>query len=200
MPRLSDDEIDEFLNEYPIAHFGTLLPDGSPYVSPAVFGFTGSAILVGSRARSVWHDNLVRDPRVSLSIDEKDPPGRRVNVKGVQAELLHEPGHEREWVEVKRKMETKSQFSQLAPEVRAGQITREAAWELGAERADYYIAATREMSYALWSIPFEYPSPTVSTWRPTASEGDLSGMWPARYGRIVKPGVEGDPMKGWMDK
>jgi hypothetical protein len=200
MPRLSSEEIEEYLNEYSVAHIGTLMEDGSPYVVPMVFGYTGSAIITGSRARSVWYKNLVRDPRASLSIDEPGPPGRRVTVRGVQAELLFPPGHEREWLEVKRKIETKAQFSMLAPEVSRGEVTKEEAWELGAQRADYYLAATKEVPYALWSIPFEYPSNSVSTWRPTTSEGDLSGMWPARYGKITKPEAEGNVFEGWMDQ
>ena len=201
MSRLSNEEVDEFLNEYSLAHIGTLSPDGSPYVVAIVFGYTGSAIVLAARARSEWYKNLLRDPRVALSIDEKDAPGRRVVIRGVQAEELYPPGHEQEWIEVKRKIETKAQFSMLGPEVRAGEITRDQAWELGAQRADYYLASIRETPYSLWSIPFEYPSPSVSTWRPVTSEGDLSGMWSTKYGKISKPeDMDGSAMKGWMDQ
>jgi Pyridoxamine 5'-phosphate oxidase len=200
MPRLTPEDLEEFLNEYSVAHIATLTETGAPYVVPMAFGYTGSTIIMSSRARSVWYENLVRDPRASLSIDEPGPPGRRVTVKAVEATMLYPPGREQEWVDVKRTIDTKAQFAMLAPEVAQGELTKEQAWELARQRGDHYIASTREVPYALWSVPFEFPSPSVSTWRPSTSEGDLSGMWPARYGKITTPGVEAEVFKGWMDQ
>ncbi|WP_461186626.1 pyridoxamine 5'-phosphate oxidase family protein [Arthrobacter sp. Z4-13] len=198
---MDHEELEQFLNEHSVARLASITEDGSPYVVPLVFGYTGSAILVASRGKSVWYDHLVRDPRVAVAIDEFEPPGRRVIIKDVKAELLFEPGHEQEWIETKRKIETKAQFSMLSPEVSRGEITKDEAWKLGAERADYYLDSIKQVPYALWSIPFEYPSPTVVTWKPLTKDGDLTGMWSEKYGKITKPETStGEVMKGWMDK
>ena len=185
MPRLTPEELDDFLNTYPVAHIATLTADGSPYVVPMAFCFTGSAILTAARGRSVWYLNLARDPRCSLSIDEPFRPLRRVNVTGVRAEQLYPPGHEKAWIDIKRKIEIQGMTARL--KAKHGELTDELR-ELAIQRAEDYLKAVSEIPYALFSIPFEYPSPTVTTARPVrGKDGDLTGAFPAKYGEIVKP-------------
>jgi hypothetical protein len=169
MARLTPEELEEFLAEYSVAHIATISADGSPYVVPGAFLYTGSAILITPRGRSVWYENLVRDPRVALMIDENKTPSRRVSVSGVRAELLFPPGHEKEWVDIKRKVEIKSK---------------------SAESTEYYLAAVSQIPYALFSVPFEYPSPSVKTWRMVDEGDDLTHMWSDRYGKLIKPGAD----------
>ncbi|WP_196809563.1 pyridoxamine 5'-phosphate oxidase family protein [Nocardia sp. 348MFTsu5.1] len=166
MPRLTTEEVNEFLTEYKVAHIATLAADGSPYVVPASFLFTGSAILITPRAKSVWCKHLDVNPSISLSIDEPSAPHRRVTVSNVKAERLFAPGQEQEWADINRKVIVK---------------------ELGEEKVDYWIEATSKIPYALYSVPFENPSKSVKTWRPGAEGSDLSGSMAKRYGEIIQP-------------
>ena len=95
MSRLTAEELEEFLTQYPVVHVATLTADGAPYVVPMAFLYTPSAIFFAARGRSVSYENLSRDPRVCLSIDSPVPPHRKVTVKGVEAELLFPPGASR---------------------------------------------------------------------------------------------------------
>jgi nitroimidazol reductase NimA-like FMN-containing flavoprotein (pyridoxamine 5'-phosphate oxidase superfamily) len=176
MPSLTSAELDEFLAEYRVVHVGTISADGSPYVVPGSFLYTGSAILLTPRGRSVWHENLVRDPRVSLSIDETVQPFRKVIVSGVRAEVLFAPGREKEWIDVKRKVELKG---------------------MSEEAADRYLKTVSQIPYALYSVPFEYPSPSVMTWKVVISGDDHSGMMAKRYGTLINPESDLSGFDGW---
>ena len=138
--------------------------------------YTGSAILITPRERSAWYRNIVRDPRVALSIDKPGPPNRRVTVASVEAEIVFAPGREKEWLDVAPKVSLRS---------------------LGEERIDFYLAATSDTPRALVSVPFEYPSPFVTTWRPVVQGNDLTGLWPRRYGIVTKPEGDASSFEGW---
>lgn len=56
------------------AHLATLMPDGSPQVTPVWVDYDGGLVLVNTAEGRVKHRNVKRDPRVALSIiAEKDP-------------------------------------------------------------------------------------------------------------------------------
>ena len=177
MPRLSREDLDQFLGDYMVAHIATVAADGSPYVVPGGFLYTGDAILMTPRGRALWYDHIVRDPRVALSIDEVQAPNRKVTVAAARAEILFAPGHETEWLDTARQVAIKA---------------------FGDEGVDHYLATTGHVPRALMSIPFEYPSPVVTTWRPEVRGDDLSGMWPARYGIVSTEHRSDAPVfEGW---
>lgn len=179
MPSLTFDEMEEFLKEYKVAHVATLSADGSPYVVPASFLYTGSAILLTPRGKSAWYRNLQRDTRVSVAIDEINAPFRRFNISNVKADVLYEPGREKEWVHIKRQVEIKG---------------------MSEEAADRYLEAVEKIPYALYSIPFEYPSPSVLTWRVAISGNDLTGLMSTRYGTITNPESKLSGFEGFKNK
>lgn len=73
------------------AHLVTLMPDGSPHVSPVWVDLDGDTILVNSSEGRVKTNNVKRDPRVALSIyDENDPYASVVLVRGVVEEVATE--------------------------------------------------------------------------------------------------------------
>jgi len=83
-----DKEIFEGKN---FAHLVTLMPDGSPHVSPVWVDVEGNLIRVNSAEGRVKTNNVRRDPRVALSIyDESDPYGGVVLVRGSVKDLVHE--------------------------------------------------------------------------------------------------------------
>jgi len=73
------------------ANLATLLPDGSPQVTPIWFDMADGAIRVNS-ARGRWKDrNMRRDGRVALAIMDPGNPYRYLQIRG-RVEKITEQG------------------------------------------------------------------------------------------------------------
>ncbi len=73
------------------AHLATVLPDGSPQVTPVWFDYDGGMIRVNT-AKGRWKDrNMRRDPRVALAIMDPSNAYRYVQVRG-RVERVTEQG------------------------------------------------------------------------------------------------------------
>ncbi|WP_322795569.1 PPOX class F420-dependent oxidoreductase [Tepidiforma sp.] len=72
------------------AHLATLMPDGSPQVTPVWVDLDGVTILVNTAEGRVKTRNLDRDPRVALSIADQQNPYRYIQVRGRVIERTHE--------------------------------------------------------------------------------------------------------------
>ncbi len=79
---MSPEEMNEFLAGPWLARLACLKPDGSPYVVPVWYHWDGASFWVVGRARSEWAHFIARDPRVSLVVDEAQPPIRKVLCEG----------------------------------------------------------------------------------------------------------------------
>ena len=86
---MSLEEIDEFLAGPWLARLACLRPDGWPYVVPAWYHWDGEAFWLVARKRSEWAHYIAADPRVSLVVDEPDPPIRKVICEG-HGEIVEE--------------------------------------------------------------------------------------------------------------
>ena len=76
-------------------HIATVMPDGSPQVSPVWVDLEGDMILVNSSEGRVKVDNVKRDPRVAISIyDQDEPYGRVVLVRGFVKDVVTEGAKE----------------------------------------------------------------------------------------------------------
>ena len=64
------------------AQFATLMPDGSPHVSPVWFDYDGKSILINSAKGRVKDRNVRRDPRVGIDIVDPDNPYRHLSIRG----------------------------------------------------------------------------------------------------------------------
>jgi PPOX class probable F420-dependent enzyme len=64
------------------AHLATVMPNGSPQVTPVWFDFDGKYIRVNSARGRVKDKNMRRDPRVALSILDPDNPYRYLTIRG----------------------------------------------------------------------------------------------------------------------
>lgn len=74
------------------ANLATLMPDGSPQVTPVWVDYDGTYLLVNT-ARGRQKDlNMQRDPRVALSIMDPDDPYRYLQIRGTVAESTTEGG------------------------------------------------------------------------------------------------------------
>jgi nitroimidazol reductase NimA-like FMN-containing flavoprotein (pyridoxamine 5'-phosphate oxidase superfamily) len=160
VPALSDDDVTTFLTEPGhLARIGSNDADGFPRVLPLWFILHDGAICFTPRSPAIiWH-NIVRDPRVGISIDEEASPYRKVVVQGV-AEVLHPPGDDDAWRDLYR------------------QIARR---YVPAEWADNYVDTTADQLRALCAVRLDAPSTRVQTWRMPVSGEDPRGIWHPRY-------------------
>lgn len=75
-------------------HLATLMPDGSPQVSPVWVELDGGDIIVNTAEGRVKIDNVRRDPRVALSVFDQKDPYTMVVVRGVVTETTHDGAEE----------------------------------------------------------------------------------------------------------
>jgi hypothetical protein len=86
----------KFLGRPRIGRLATTRPDGSPHVAPIWYAFEEGAFLILTERGSRKHQNVERDPRVVLCIDDERPPYHTVLVRG-RASVREAPG--RAWRE-----------------------------------------------------------------------------------------------------
>jgi PPOX class probable F420-dependent enzyme len=90
--KLSPQEV-ELLNEPQIATVATVMSDGSPQLTPVWIDTDGEAILFNTAKGRVKHRNLVRNPKVAVTVVDKDDFYRLVNVRGT-AHIVEEGADE----------------------------------------------------------------------------------------------------------
>lgn len=69
------------------AHIATLMPDGSPQVTPVWVDYEDGFILVNSARGRQKDRNIRRDPRVAIAILDPDNPYRYLQVRGKVVEI-----------------------------------------------------------------------------------------------------------------
>jgi PPOX class probable F420-dependent enzyme len=69
------------------ASLTTLMPDGSPQVTPVWVDYDGKHVVVNTAKDRVKDRNMRRDPRVSLAIIDPDNPYRYLEVRGRVANI-----------------------------------------------------------------------------------------------------------------
>jgi PPOX class probable F420-dependent enzyme len=72
------------------AHLATLMPDGSPQVTPVWIDYDGEYVLVNSARGRQKDRNMLRDAHVALEISDPDDPYRFVQVRGVVEEITEQ--------------------------------------------------------------------------------------------------------------
>ena len=87
-PQLTDDQI-ALLRERTLAHVATVMPDGSPQVTPVWVDTDGEAVLFNTAVGRVKQRNLSRDPRVAISLADRNDDHRTVVIRG-RAEITEE--------------------------------------------------------------------------------------------------------------
>jgi PPOX class probable F420-dependent enzyme len=77
-----------------MAHLATLMPDGSPQVSPVWVDFDGKHVLINSVANRQKDKNMRRDGRVAVEIQDPASPFRYVLVRGIVVEITEDGAEE----------------------------------------------------------------------------------------------------------
>ena len=72
------------------AHLATVMPDGTPQVTPVWCDYDGTHVLINSARGRRKDKNIERNPSVSLSIQDPDNPYRYLEVRGRVSEITEE--------------------------------------------------------------------------------------------------------------
>jgi PPOX class probable F420-dependent enzyme len=76
------EEFKDILGKRGFAHLATVMPDGSPQVTPVWFDFDGDHLRINSAKGRLKDKNMRRDKRVALSIQDPDNPYRYLEIRG----------------------------------------------------------------------------------------------------------------------
>jgi PPOX class probable F420-dependent enzyme len=76
------EELKDILNKRAFAHLATVMPDGSPQVTPVWCDFDGTHVRINSAKSRLKDKNIRRDKRVALSIQDPDNPYRYLAIRG----------------------------------------------------------------------------------------------------------------------
>src|SRR5262245_12640102 len=89
MASLIPEKFVDLMKKRVFAGLATLMPDGSPQVTPVWIDFDGEHLLVNTAEGRQKDKNLQREPRVSLLMVDPDNPYRYLEVRGRVVERTH---------------------------------------------------------------------------------------------------------------
>lgn len=94
MPVDLPEKVKKLLREPNFAHLATLMPDGSPQVSPVWVDLEGGRIIVNTAEGRVKPRNMRRDQRVALSVTDRANPYAFACIRGRVVAEAHDGADE----------------------------------------------------------------------------------------------------------
>ena len=82
MSQAIPDKYRDLFTKRAFASLGTLMPDGSPQVTPVWCDSDGEHVIVNSAKGRQKDKNIRRDPRVALAVIDPDNPYRYLEIRG----------------------------------------------------------------------------------------------------------------------
>jgi len=80
----------DLFNKRAFASLGTLMPDGTPQVTPVWVDLEGDYVLFNSAKARQKDKNVRRDPRIALAIVDPDNPYRYLEIRGRVVEITEQ--------------------------------------------------------------------------------------------------------------
>ena len=74
--------ISKLLQDKNFAFLSTLMSDGSPQVTPTWIDVEDDVVLINTAEGRIKHKNISRDPRVAISIVDRNNPYNMVTIRG----------------------------------------------------------------------------------------------------------------------
>lgn len=84
------DQFKDLFSKAAFAHLATLMPDGSPQVTPVWCDFDGTNVRVNSAKGRVKDKNMRRNKKVALSVQDPENPYRYLAMRGEVVEITEE--------------------------------------------------------------------------------------------------------------
>jgi PPOX class probable F420-dependent enzyme len=84
----------DILHKTAFAHFATLMPDGTPQVSPVWVDEKDGIILINSAEGRTKDKNVHKNPAVAISACDPDNPYRMIAIRGRVVEITREGADE----------------------------------------------------------------------------------------------------------
>ncbi len=83
-----DSKVINLLNGKNLVFIATIMKDGSPQVSPVWANLEDEHIMVNTAEGRIKHKNVLRDPRIALSIVDSNNPLDMTSIKGIVVEII----------------------------------------------------------------------------------------------------------------
>ena len=83
-----DEKVVKLFSEKNLVFIATIMKDGSPQVSPVWANFENGYVLVNTAEGRIKHKNVLRDPRVAVSVVSRDNPLDMTTIRGTVEELI----------------------------------------------------------------------------------------------------------------
>ena len=88
------DSAKDILSKRTFGHLTTLMPDGSPQVTPVWVDYEGDDVVINTAEGRAKPRNMRDDPRVALSATDPDNPYEAVIIRGQVVEMTHDGADE----------------------------------------------------------------------------------------------------------
>ncbi|MCV0392178.1 MAG: PPOX class F420-dependent oxidoreductase [Nitrosopumilus sp.] len=83
-----DQKVVKLFSEKNLVFIATIMQDGSPQVSPVWANFENEYILINTAEGRIKHKNILRDPRVAVSVVSKDNPLDMTTIRGIVEQII----------------------------------------------------------------------------------------------------------------
>jgi len=83
-----DDKIIKLFEEPNLVFIATIMKDGSPQVSPVWADYEDDHVLVNTAEGRIKHKNVLRDPRVAISVVDQKNPLNMTTIRGKVTEII----------------------------------------------------------------------------------------------------------------
>jgi len=75
-------DVEKLLRDKNLAFVATLMKDGSPQITPTWIDLVDGIIIVNTAERRIKQRNVSRDPRIAISIVDRNNPYNMVTIRG----------------------------------------------------------------------------------------------------------------------
>jgi PPOX class probable F420-dependent enzyme len=86
--KMTDEKVVKLFSEKNLVFIATVMKDGSPQVSPVWANYEDGFILVNTAEGRIKHKNILRDPRVAVSVTSNDNPLDMTTIRGKVIEII----------------------------------------------------------------------------------------------------------------
>jgi len=83
-----EEKVVKLFSEKNLVYIATIMKDGAPQVSPVWANCEDGYILINTAEGRIKHKNVLRDPRVAVSVVSKDNPLDMTTIRGIVEELI----------------------------------------------------------------------------------------------------------------